>query len=111
MTGNSIGKKLVITTWGGSHGPAIGVVIDGVPPCIRITEEIIQKELDKRKPGQSDITTQRKEDDKVEILSGVLNGITTGTPISIIIKNKNADSSKYDAGQRIVYPVLLSGTD
>jgi chorismate synthase len=104
MSGNTFGKIFKITTWGESHGPAIGVVIDGCPPGISLSNNDIQKELDKRKPGQSSITTQRSEDDKAEILSGTLNGKTTGTPISIIIKNKDADSSKYRAIKDLFRP-------
>ena len=85
MSFNTFGKLFRFTTWGESHGPAIGCVVDGCPPRIKISEKDIQKELNKRKPGQSKFTTQRKEDDKVEILSGVFNGETTGTPILMII--------------------------
>ena len=95
MSSNSIGKLFTFTTWGESHGKAIGCVIDGVPPNIDLKEEDIQPYLDKRKPGQSQYTTQRKEDDKVEILSGVFEGITTGHPISIIIKNSDQRSKDY----------------
>mgnify|MGYP001175803204 FL=1 len=95
MSSNSIGKLFTFTTWGESHGKAIGCVIDGVPPNIDLKEEDIQPYLDKRKPGQSKYTTQRKEDDKVEILSGVFEGITTGHPISIIIKNSDQRSKDY----------------
>ena len=83
MTSNSIGKIFNFTTWGESHGKAIGCVVDGVPSNIKLTEKDIQPYLDKRKPGQSKFTTQRKEDDKVDILSGVFEGRTTGTPISV----------------------------
>ena len=85
MTGNSFGKLFKLTTWGESHGKALGCVIEGVPSNIKISESFIQKFLDKRKPGQSKFTTQRKEKDKVEILSGIFGGLTTGTPISLII--------------------------
>ncbi len=95
MSSNSIGKLFTFTTWGESHGKAIGCVIDGVPPNIDLKEEDIQPYLDKRKPGQSQYTTQRKEDDKVEILSGVFEGITTGHPISLIIKNSDQRSKDY----------------
>jgi chorismate synthase len=96
MTGNSFGKAFVITTWGESHGPAIGVVIDGCPPGLELSDVDVQKELDRRRPGQSTVSTPRKEDDNVEILSGVFQGKTTGTPISMLVKNKDADSSSYD---------------
>ncbi len=93
--GNSYGKIFRITTFGESHGPAIGVVIDGCPAGLAIDESFIQSELSRRKPGQSRITTQRKEDDALEILSGVFEGKTTGTPIAIIIANKDQRSKDY----------------
>ena len=95
MTGNTFGKIFKITTWGESHGFGLGCIIDGVPADIKLDEKYIQTFLDKRKPGQSKFTTQRKEDDKVEILSGVFNGKTTGTPISLLIKNKDVKSKDY----------------
>ena len=96
MSGNSIGKSFVVTTFGESHGPAMGCIIDGCPPGIEIDESIIQDDLDRRKPGSNEYTTKRKEDDKVEILSGVFEGKTTGTPIGLLIKNKDQRSSDYD---------------
>ena len=93
---NSFGKIFRISTFGESHGPAIGVIIDGCPSGILISSEEIQKDLDRRKPGQSKITTQRKESDDVEILSGVFDGISTGMPISLQIKNKDHKSSDYN---------------
>ena len=87
MSGNSFGKLFKITTFGESHGTAMGCTLDGCPPQIELTKEDIQYELDRRKPGQSDITTQRKEDDSVEILSGVFEGKTLGTPIGMLIYN------------------------
>jgi chorismate synthase len=96
MAGNTFGTLFRITTWGESHGLAVGVVIDGCPAGILLDEPDIQKELDRRRPGQSDITTQRKEEDRAEILSGVFSGKTTGAPISVIVRNKDADSSKYE---------------
>ena len=95
MSGNSFGNSFVVTTFGESHGVALGCVVDGCPPGLEISEEDIQKELDKRKPGSSKYTTQRKEDDKVEILSGIFNGVTTGTPITLIIFNKDQKSKDY----------------
>ena len=92
MSFNTFGKIFRFTTWGESHGPAIGCVVDGCPPNININEKDIQTELDKRRPGQSKFTTQRKEDDKVQILSGIFDGKTTGTPISLIIYNKDMRS-------------------
>ncbi len=97
MSGNTFGTLFRITTWGESHGPAVGVVIDGCPAGLPLNEEDIQKELDRRRPGQSDITTPRKEEDNAEILSGVFSGKTTGAPISIIVRNRDVDSSKYEA--------------
>ena len=96
MSYNTFGKIFRFTTWGESHGPAIGCVVDGCPPNIPINETDIQSELNKRKPGQSKFTTQRKEDDKVNILSGVFEGRTTGTPISLIIYNKDMRSRDYE---------------
>jgi chorismate synthase len=96
MMGNTFGKAFSITTWGESHGPAIGAVIDGCPPGLELTEADIQLELDRRRPGQSEIATPRQEEDRVEILSGVFGGKTTGTPIAMQVNNKDADSSKYD---------------
>ncbi len=96
MSFNTFGKLFRFTTWGESHGPAIGCVVDGCPPNIPIKEEEIQVEMNKRKPGQSKFTTQRKEDDKVNILSGVFEGKTTGTPISMIIYNKDMKSRDYE---------------
>ncbi len=96
MSGNSFGKLFTITTFGESHGPAIGVVIDGVPPGLELSEADIQVELDRRRPGQSNITTQRKEADKVEILSGVFEGKTTGVPLAMLIRNEDQRSKDYD---------------
>ncbi len=96
MSFNTFGKLFRFTTWGESHGPAIGCIVDGCPPNIQISEREIQIELNKRKPGQSKFTTQRKEDDKVDILSGTFEGRTTGTPISMIIYNKDMRSRDYE---------------
>ena len=95
MSGNTFGKLFKVTTYGESHGKALGCIIDGCPPQIQISTEEIQIELDRRKPGQSDVTTQRKEGDRVEILSGVFEGKTTGTPISLIIYNEDQRSKDY----------------
>ena len=83
MSGNTFGNIFKITTFGESHGYALGCIIDGCPPNLELSEDDIQLELDRRKPGQSDVTTQRKEDDAVQILSGVFEGKTLGTPISL----------------------------
>ncbi len=96
MPGNSFGTFFRITTWGESHGPAIGVVIDGMPSLIPLDSGMIQKELDRRRPGKGGpAETARKEDDRVEILSGVFEGLTTGTPLSLMIRNRDARSSAY----------------
>ena len=84
---NSFGRVFRFSTWGESHGPAIGCVVDGCPPGLEISEADIQVELDRRKPGTSRHVTQRREEDKVEILSGVFEGRTTGTPIALLIRN------------------------
>ncbi|MEE3718257.1 chorismate synthase [Tumidithrix elongata RA019] len=94
--GSTFGYLFRITTFGESHGGGVGVVIDGCPPRIEISEAEIQVDLDRRKPGQSKITTPRKEDDRCEILSGVFEGKTTGTPISILVRNKDARSQDYN---------------
>lgn len=95
MAGNSFGTVFRFTTWGESHGPAIGVVIDGVPPRIALSEADIQPWLDRRRPGQSRFVTQRREPDRVRILSGVHEGKTTGTPISLVIENEDQRSKDY----------------
>ena len=93
---NSFGKIFRISTFGESHGKTIGVIIDGCPPGIKISDKKIQEDLDRRRPGQSKITTQRKEEDKVEILSGIFKGKSTGSPISLYINNKDQKSSDYN---------------
>ena len=95
MSGNTFGKIFKVTTFGESHGKALGCIIDGCPPNLKIDESDIQRDLDRRKPGQSKYTTQRKEDDKIEILSGVFNGLTTGTPIALLIYNKDHKTKDY----------------
>lgn len=95
MSGSILGNFFKISTWGESHGKALGVVVDGCPAGILLCEDDIQKDLDKRKPGNSPFSTPRKEDDKVEILSGVFEGKTTGTPISLIVYNTNQRSQDY----------------
>ncbi len=96
MPGSSFGTFFKITTWGESHGRGIGVVIDGCPPKIPLDEEIIQSMLDKRRPGKSAASTKRKEPDRAIIMSGVFEGMTTGTPVMIMIENKDADSKAYE---------------
>ncbi len=95
MSVNSFGRLLRVTTWGESHGPALGAVVDGCPPGLPLTEAEIQPWLDKRKPGTSKYVTQRREEDQVEILSGVFEGRTTGTPISLMIRNGDQRSKDY----------------
>jgi chorismate synthase len=95
--GNTFGQLFRITTFGESHGGGIGVVIDGCPPKIDISEAEIQRELDRRRPGQSRITTQRKEEDRCEILSGIFEGKTLGTPIAMLVRNKDARPEDYPA--------------
>lgn len=101
---SSFGSQFRITTWGESHGVGVGVVIDGCPSRIPLTQEIIQRELDRRRPGQSDIVTPRNEADTVEILSGVLEGLTLGTPIALSVRNKDHRSSAYDEMQHTYRP-------
>ena len=95
MSGNSFGKSFVVTTFGESHGPAIGGIVDGCPPGLRLSAADLQHDLDRRKPGQSRHTTQRRESDRVEILSGVFDGVTTGVPIGLLIRNEDQRSKDY----------------
>ena len=104
MAGNSFGELFRITTWGESHGRAIGVVVDGCPAGLEISEEDIQRDLDRRRVGQSRVTSSRQEEDRVEILSGLFEGKTAGTPISLLLWNKDADSSKYEPIKEIYRP-------
>ena len=104
MSGNSTGVLFKVTTWGESHGPGLGAVVEGCPPLIPLAEEDIQKDLKRRKPGQIQSASSRKEEDQVEILSGVFEGRTTGTPIALLIRNKDADSSAYDKLKDIFRP-------
>lgn len=102
--GNIFGQSFKITTWGESHGDAVGVIIDGCPPGLEISIEEIQNELDRRKPGQSEISTQRKEGDRAEITSGVFEGQTLGTPISIIVWNTDAKGKDYEHMKYVFRP-------
>ncbi len=97
MSHNSFGHLFRVTTWGESHGPAIGCVVDGCPPRLPLSETDIQPWLDRRRPGQSRFTTQRQEPDTVRILSGVFEGMTTGTPIALVIDNVDQRSKDYGA--------------
>src|ERR1700750_1482324 len=92
---NSFGQLFRVTTWGESHGGGVGAVIDGCPPRIELSEADIQLELDRRRPGQSEIVSQRKEEDRCQILSGVFEDRTLGTPISILVMNKDARPEDY----------------
>ncbi|NDC83019.1 chorismate synthase [bacterium] len=104
MPGSSFGDYFKITTFGESHGPALGVVIDGVPPLLTIEESDIQTELDRRRPGQSSVTTPRNEADCVEILSGVFEGKTTGAPLALLIRNSNQRSKDYSTIKDVFRP-------
>ena len=104
MSGSTIGKNFAVTTWGESHGNALGVVVDGCPAGIPLCEEDIQRDLDRRKPGQSLYSTPRREEDKVTILSGVFQGMTTGTPISLIIANQDQRSKDYSQVAHVYRP-------
>jgi len=104
MSGSSFGKLFQVSTFGESHGPAIGVVVDGCPAGLKITEKDIQKDLDRRRPGQSKITTPRKEADQVEILSGIFEGQTTGAPIGLLIRNTNQKSKDYSQLKDVFRP-------
>ncbi|MEO5656491.1 MAG: chorismate synthase, partial [Nitrospiria bacterium] len=97
MAGNSFGQALRVTTFGESHGAALGVIVDGCPAGLPITAAEIQRDLDRRKPGRSTLTTQRREGDCVEILSGVFEDHTTGTPIAMIVRNEDVRSQDYSA--------------
>ena len=93
MSGNVFGRLFQVVTFGESHGAAVGAVVDGMPSGIAVSETDIQKELDRRRPGQSKVTTARNESDKVEILSGVFEGVSTGTPIALLVRNSDQHSS------------------
>ena len=100
MAGNTFGEQFRITTFGESHGGGVGVVVDGCPPRLELTENDIQIELDRRRPGQSRLVTQCKEDDRVEIFSGVFEGQTLGSPIGMLVRNEDARSGAYDDMKR-----------
>jgi chorismate synthase len=104
MAGNSFGQLFTVTTFGESHGIALGAIVDGCPPGLELAEEDIQPDLDRRKPGQSKYTTQRKEGDRVRILSGVFEGRTTGTPIGLLVENEDQKSKDYGAIKDIFRP-------
>ena len=104
MSGNTFGKAFAVTNFGESHGPAIGCVIDGCPPGMELAAEDLQPDLDRRRPGTSRYVTQRQEEDKVEILSGVYEGKTTGTPICLVIRNTDQRSKDYSEVARKFRP-------
>src|SRR5438046_778499 len=101
---SSFGRLFVVTTFGESHGPGVGVVVDGMPPGIAVDLAVIQRELDRRRPGQSALTTQRQEGDKVEILSGVFEGVSLGTPIAMLVRNTDARPEDYEALKAVFRP-------
>ena len=101
---NTIGRLYTLTSFGESHGEALGGVIDGCPAGIPLSEEEIQHELNRRRPGQSSVTTSRTEEDRVEILSGIFEGVTTGSPIGFIVRNKDQRSRDYDAIKDLFRP-------
>lgn len=101
---SAFGRLFVVTTFGESHGAGVGVVVDGMPPGIAIDPALVQRELDRRRPGQSALTTQRKEADQAEILSGIYEGVTLGTPIAMIVRNTDARSKDYDALKDVLRP-------
>ncbi len=104
MSGSSFGTHFRVTTFGESHGLGVGVIVDGVTPGLSIDETDVQKELNRRKPGQSDITTPREEQDKIQILSGIFEGKTTGTPVGMVLYNKDADPSAYESIKHLFRP-------
>jgi len=104
MAGSSFGTLFRLSTWGESHGPTVGCVVDGCPPGIPLSEQVIQEDLDRRRPGQSHITTQRKEGDEVEVLSGLFEGVTTGTPIGLMVRNADQRSKDYSEMKDLYRP-------
>ena len=108
--GNSFGKIFKVNTFGESHGGAVGVILDGCPPQLELDIDLIQHELNRRRPGQSQITTPRKEEDKLEILSGIKDNITLGTPIAMIIRNKDQRPNDYNNIEKVFRPSHADGT-
>ena len=106
MAGNTIGQLFRVTTFGESHGLALGCIVDGVPPSIPLTEADLQHDLDRRRPGTSRYTTQRREPDQVKILSGVFEGVTTGTSIGLLIENTDQRSQDYSAIKDVFRPAM-----
>ena len=110
MAGNTLGQFLQLTTFGESHGPAIGGVLDGVPAGLKLDLAAIQHDLDRRKPGTSRHVTQRKESDTVEVLSGVFEGVTAGTPIALLIRNEDQKSTDYGSiAELLIQPSFGDG--
>jgi chorismate synthase len=109
MAGNTFGKVFRVTTWGESHGTAVGAVIDGCPPGLELEPADIQQEMERRRPGKGGATSPRREPDQVEILSGIFKGKTTGTPISLIIYNRDAHSKSYDHLENIFLSAEIWG--
>jgi chorismate synthase len=101
---STFGRILRVTTFGESHGPALGGIVEGVPPGVPLTREHLQRQLDRRRPGQSEVTTQRQETDRVELLSGVFEDLTTGTPIGFLVRNQDARSGDYEALREVFRP-------
>ena len=101
---SSFGKIFRVSTFGESHGGAVGVILDGCPPRLKIDVKLIQNELDRRRPGQSDITTPRNEEDKIEILSGIKEGLTLGTPIAMLVRNKDQRPGDYNNLEQVFRP-------
>lgn len=104
MSGNTIGKLFTVTTFGESHGPALGCIVDGCPPGLELDAQDLQKDLERRRPGKSKYTTQRREEDSVEILSGIFEGVTTGTPIGLLVRNKDQRSRDYESVKNTFRP-------
>ncbi|MCJ7631332.1 chorismate synthase [Candidatus Bathyarchaeota archaeon] len=96
MSGNSIGKRFMVSCFGESHGKCVGIVVDGCPPGLDLSEDVVQRELDKRRPQSTQVSTARLEEDRVELLSGIFNGRTTGAPIMMLVLNRDVDSKQYD---------------
>jgi len=104
MGGSTFGRAFRVTTFGESHGAAVGVVVDGCPPRLPLSVDEVQADLDRRRPGQSRLTTQRKEGDRAELLSGVFDGVTLGTPITVVVRNTDARSGAYEEMKDVYRP-------
>jgi chorismate synthase len=104
MSGNTFGKLFRITTWGESHGPSLGCVVDGCPPGVAVDADRIQQDLDRRRPGQSRLTSPRSEADRVEVVSGLFEGVTTGAPIALVVRSTDARSKDYDELKEVFRP-------